>query len=36
MSMIPKAVQSDSERVEVDISGVVVPAKEVGGDLYDF
>ena len=36
MSMIPKAVRSGSERAEIDISGVVVPAKEVGGDLYDY
>ena len=36
MSMIPKGFALAQERPEVDISGIVVPAKEVGGDLYDF
>ena len=36
MSMIPTSFLSVSGRKDVDISGVVVPAKEVGGDLYDF
>ena len=36
MSMIPTSFLSVSGRKDVDISGMVVPAKEVGGDLYDF
>ena len=36
MSMIPTSFLSVSGHEEVDISGMVVPAKEVGGDLYDF
>ena len=36
MSMIPTSFLSVSGREELDISGMVVPAKEVGGDLYDF
>ena len=36
MSMIPKVLQADTEQVDIDMSGIVVPAKEVGGDLYDY
>ena len=36
MSMIPTSFQPVSGCKEVDIYGMVVPAKEVGGDLYDF
>ena len=36
MSMIPTSFLSASGKTDVDMSGVVVPAKEVGGDLYDF
>ena len=36
MSMIPKALQADTEQVDIDLSGIVIPAKEVGGDLYDY
>jgi sigma-B regulation protein RsbU (phosphoserine phosphatase) len=36
MSMIPTTFLSAPEWTDVDMSGLVVPAKEVGGDLYDF
>ena len=36
MSMIPTSFLSAPEWTDVDMSGLVVPAKEVGGDLYDF
>ena len=36
MAMIPKDFLSDPERTDIDMAGVVVPAKEVGGDLYDY
>ena len=36
MSMIPTEFQPDPDGADIDMSGVVVPAKEVGGDLYDF
>lgn len=36
MSMIPKIFPPYPERGEVDMFAAVVPAKEVGGDLYDF
>ena len=36
MSMIPTTFLSAPERTDVDMFGQVVPAKEVGGDLYDF
>lgn len=35
MSMIPKNF-SFPERTDLDISATIVPAKQVGGDLYDF
>ncbi len=36
MSMIPKTFPPFPERDDLDISAVIVPAKEVGGDLYDY
>ena len=36
MSMIPTSFLPAPGQTDVDISGIVVPAKEVGGDLYDF
>lgn len=35
-SMLPKKFPPYPERKDVDIYGSLVPAKEVGGDLYDF
>ena len=34
--MIPKDFQTAPGCADVDMSGIVIPAKEVGGDLYDF
>lgn len=36
MSMIPKADAIGPEYKELDLAASLVPAKEVGGDLYDF
>ncbi len=36
MSMIPKIFPPYPERGDIDMFAAVVPAKEVGGDLYDF
>jgi sigma-B regulation protein RsbU (phosphoserine phosphatase) len=36
MSMIPKQYPPYPERNDIDIYGCLTPAKEVGGDLYDF
>ena len=36
MSMIPKIFPPFPERSDIDIYATIVPAKEVGGDLYDF
>jgi len=36
MSMVPKTFPAFPERNEFDIFATLVPAKEVGGDLYDF
>lgn len=36
MSMIPKIFPPFPERSDLDMAGSIVPAKEVGGDLYDF
>ena len=36
MSMIPKTFPPFPERKDLDLSALIVPAKEVGGDLYDF
>ena len=36
MSMIPKTFPPFPERKDLDIAATIVPAKTVGGDLYDF
>lgn len=36
MSMIPKTFPPFPERHDLDMAATIVPAKEVGGDLYDF
>ena len=36
MSMLPKTFPPFPERIDIDIYGVVTPAKDVGGDLFDF
>lgn len=36
MAMIPKIFPPYPNRTDVDIYGSLIPAKEVGGDLYDF
>jgi sigma-B regulation protein RsbU (phosphoserine phosphatase) len=36
MSMLPKIVPSFRERPEFDIYATMTPAREVGGDFYDF
>ena len=36
MAMVPDPLKSFSERKDLDMSACLVPAKEVGGDLYDF
>jgi len=36
MSMIPKEFPPFPERTDIDMAADIVPAKEVGGDLYDF
>ena len=36
MAMIPKIFPPFPERKDLDMSAAIVPAKEVGGDLYDF
>lgn len=36
MAMLPKAFPPFSDRPELNVYGMVDPAKEVGGDLYDF
>ena len=36
MSMLPKTYPAFPERNDLDIYGYVVPAKAVGGDLFDF
>ena len=36
MSMIPKIFPPYPERSDIDIYASIVPAKEVGGDLFDF
>ena len=36
MSMIPKTFPPYPERSDIDIYASIVPAKEVGGDLFDF
>lgn len=36
MSMLPKTFPPFPERQDIDVYGMVTPAKAVGGDLYDF
>ncbi len=36
MSMLPKQFPAYPERDDIDIYGMLTPAKAVGGDLYDF
>ena len=36
MSMVPRVFPAFPERKDVDLYASVIPAKEVGGDLYDF
>ena len=36
MSMVPKIFPPFPERNDLDMAAMIVPAKEVGGDLYDF
>jgi sigma-B regulation protein RsbU (phosphoserine phosphatase) len=36
MSMLPKTYPAFPDRHDIDIYGMVMPAKAVGGDLYDF
>ena len=36
MAMIPKTFPPFPERKDIDLAASIVPAKEVGGDLYDF
>ena len=36
MSMVPKTFPPFPERDDLDLAATIVPAKEVGGDLYDF
>ncbi len=36
MSMIPKIFPAFPDRKDIDMYASIVPAKEVGGDLYDF
>jgi sigma-B regulation protein RsbU (phosphoserine phosphatase) len=35
-SMIPKTFPPFPERKDIDMAATIIPAKEVGGDLYDF
>ena len=36
MSMVPRVFPAFPDRRDIDLHATVVPAKEVGGDLYDF
>lgn len=36
MAMLPKVFPPFKDRLDLNIYGMVAPAKEVGGDLYDF
>ncbi len=36
MSMVPKTFPPFPKRNDLDMSAAIIPAKEVGGDLYDF
>jgi sigma-B regulation protein RsbU (phosphoserine phosphatase) len=35
MSLVPRAAQLTSERLRCDVFGLLEPARQVGGDLYD-
>ncbi len=35
-SLVPKSLQPFPERSDIDLSAMLVPAHEVGGDLYDY
>ena len=36
MSMLPKVFPPFPERSDIDLAAIIIPAKEVGGDMYDF
>lgn len=36
MAMLPKTFPPYADRQDLNIAGIVIPAKQVGGDLYDF
>ena len=36
MSMLPKTFPPFPERKDIDLAAVLIPAREVGGDLYDY
>ena len=36
MSMVPDSLKSFPERHDLDMAAAIIPAKEVGGDLYDY
>ena len=36
MSMVPRTFPAFPERRDIDLHAAIMPAKEVGGDLYDF
>ena len=36
MSMVPKTFPPFPDRKDLDFAAVIIPAKEVGGDLYDY
>ena len=36
MSMLPVKYPAFPERADIDVQGLLMPAREVGGDLYDF
>ena len=36
MSMLPVKYPAFPERADIDVRGLLMPAREVGGDLYDF
>ena len=36
MAMVPKIFPPFPERKDIDMAAMIVPAREVGGDLYDF
>lgn len=36
MAMVPDPLKSFTDRHDLDMAGSIIPAKEVGGDLFDF